>query len=109
MNTGIWLLVEELQATVYHIFSDSQKQPFEDVFQYRCSQELRNVLKKYSQKHIYVGVSLIKLQAFKPAIFLKRDSNTGVFFCECCEILENTFFYRTPLMAADWGQSEVKD
>ena len=80
MNTGIWLLVEELQATVYHIFSDSQKQPFEDVFQYRCSQELRNVLKKYSQKHIYVGVSLIKLQAFKPAIFLKRDFNTGGVF-----------------------------
>ena len=80
MNTGIWLLVEELQATVYHVFSDSQKQLFEDVFQCRCSEELRNVLKKYSQKHICVGVSLIKLQAFKPAIFLKRDSNTGGFF-----------------------------
>ena len=33
MNTGSRLLVEELQNIIYHIFSDSQKQPFEDIFQ----------------------------------------------------------------------------
>ena len=36
--------------------------------------------------------------------FLKRDSNPGVFW-EICEVFKNTFFYRTPPVAA----SETKD
>ena len=36
MNTGRWLLVEELQNIVHRIFFDSQKQTFEDVFKYTC-------------------------------------------------------------------------
>ena len=55
MNTGRWLLVEELQNTVYRIFSDSQKHPFQDVFQYRCSQEFRNIHRK-----TFVSRSLFK-------------------------------------------------
>ena len=31
-----------------------------------------------------------KLQTFKPAYLLRRDSNTGV-FCEHCEIFKNTY------------------
>ena len=31
-----------------------------------------------------------KLQTFKPAYLLKRDSNTGV-FCEHCEIFKNNY------------------
>ena len=33
---------------------------------------------------------------------LKRDSNTSVlvFFCEFCEVSENSLFHRTPLVAA---------
>ena len=31
--------------------------------------------------------------------YLKRDSGTGV-FCEFCKISKNTFFIRTPLVAA---------
>ena len=38
-----------------------------------------------------------------PALF-KRDS-TQVFSCEYCEILKNTFFYRTPLVAASAAKS----
>ena len=74
MNTGSWLLGEELQSIVYRIISDSQKQPFEDVFQYRCSQKFHNIHRK-----ICWGLFLIKLQAFRSAIFLKSDSNTSVF------------------------------
>ena len=32
-------------------------------------------------------------------LYLKRDS-TQVFSCEYCEIFKNTFFYRTPPVAA---------
>ena len=46
MNTVRWLLVEELQNIVYGIFSDSQKHPFEDVFQYKCSYQFSNIHKK---------------------------------------------------------------
>ena len=38
-----------------------------------------------------VGFSLIKLQTWRPATLLKRDSNTGE-ICEICEILKNTYF-----------------
>ena len=50
--------------------------------------EQRGVLQKnlflkislYLQQNTCVGVSfLIKIQAFRPATLLKRDSNTGVF------------------------------
>ena len=32
--------------------------------------------------------------------FIKKETLTQVFSCEFCEISKNTFFYRTPLMAA---------
>ena len=33
----------------------------------------------FTRKHSYRSLLLIKLQAFKPATLLKRDSNTGAF------------------------------
>ena len=40
----------------------------------------------FTGKHLCWGLFLIKLQAFSPATFSKRDSNTGV-FCGYCESL----------------------
>ena len=46
-----------------------------------------------SQENTFAWVSfLIKLQA--------KESLAQVFSCEFCEIFKNTFFYRTPLVAA---------
>ena len=45
----------------------------------------------FTGKHLCWGLFLIKLQAFRPATFLKRDSNTGV-SCGYCEIFKNSFF-----------------
>ena len=39
---------------------------------------------------------LIKLQAF----FIKKETLTQVFSCEFSEIFKNSFFHRTPLVAA---------
>ena len=37
------------------------------------------------------SLTLMKLQALRAAILLKRDCNTGA-FCECCEIFKNIYF-----------------
>ena len=52
----------------------------------------------FTGKHLCWGLFLIKLQAFRPAIFLKRDSNTGVSF-GYCEMFKNSGFYRKPQVA----------
>ena len=44
------------------------------------------------------GSFLIKLQAC--CNFIKKETLVKVFSCEFCEIFKNTFFYRTPLVAA---------
>ena len=59
----------------------------------RCSVK-KGVLKHFANfigKHRYWSLFLIKLQAFRPGTFLKRDSNT-VFSCEIREIYKNTYF-----------------
>ena len=50
---------------------------------------------------------MIKLQVWKPAALLKRDSNIG----EICEIFKNTYFEEHPRMTAsgnkqNWNESE---
>ena len=43
----------------------------------------------------------------KPCNFIKKEALAQVFFCEFCEISENTFFYRTfPVVAS--GLTEIK-
>ena len=41
----------------------------------------------------------IKLQT-SACNFIKKETLALMFFCEFCEIFKNTFFYRTPLVAA---------
>ena len=60
------------------------------------------ILKNFANfigKHLRWSLFLIKSQSQGPATLLKRDSNTGD-FCKICEIFKNTFFYRTPPVAA---------
>ena len=45
----------------------------------------------FTGKHLFWGLFLIKMQAFRPATFLKRDSNTDV-SCGYYEILRTVFF-----------------
>ena len=44
-------------------------------------------------KHLCWSLFLIKLQVFRPATLLKRDSNGGAVFFKKCKIFKNTFFY----------------
>ena len=67
----------------------------------RCS--VKMVLLKFSQnsqENTCAEVSfLIKLQA-EACNFIKKETLAEVFSCEFCAIYENTFFYRTPPVAA---------
>ena len=61
----------------------------------------------FTGKHLCRGLFLMKLQAFKPANFLKINSNTGVSY-GYREIFKNIFFYRTPPVAASDSLTTVQ-
>ena len=91
------------------IFPDSLSHSLEwaDKLEHRmnCSQIFFKigVLKKFAiftVEHLCLCLFLIKLLALRAATLLKRVFKTRVFYCEYCEIFKNSFFYRTPLMAA---------
>ena len=86
-----------------------------------CSKASEAVVQRCSAKKVFLRISqnsqentctrvsfLIKLQACN---FIKKETLTQVFSCEFCKISQNTFLYRTPLVAASeayflhWGKS----
>ena len=46
---------------------------------------------------------------FEACNFIKKEALAQVFPCEFCEISENTFFYRTPPVAASEDYKFLKD
>ena len=46
----------------------------------------------FTRKHLCWSLFLIKLQAWRPLHFIEKETPTQVFFCEYCEIIENSFF-----------------
>ena len=61
---------------------------FADILQNRYSSKFRNIQRKV---YLYSGLFSIKLQTFRTATLLKRDSSTGDSY-EYCEIYKNSFF-----------------
>ena len=61
------------------------------------------LLQNFTGKQLCWSLFLIKLQAFSPAILLKRDSNVQLFFCEICKISKNTNFKEDIRMDASVG------
>ena len=58
---------------------------------------------KFSGKHLCQSLFLNKVV---PATLLKKETLAQVFSCEFCEIFKNTFFYRTPPVAASEMQKQ---
>ena len=56
---------------------------------------LRNIA-KFTGKHLCQSLFFNKVAGLRP----DTESLAQVFSCEFCEISKNTFFYRTPLVAA---------
>ena len=60
---------------------------------------LRN-LTKFTGKHQCLSIFFNKVAGLWPTTLSKREALVQVFSCEFCEISKDTFFYRTPLVAA---------
>ena len=74
------------------------KQSFADVLQNRCS---LNICKFHRKTPILEFLCFNKVAGLKAWNFIKkRCFPTEVFSCKICEIFKDTFFYRTPPVAA---------
>ena len=69
----------------------------------RCSFKFRKIDRKTPAPE-----SLFNKNAGAACNFIKKETLAQVFSCEFCEISKNTFFYRTPLVAA-FVQNDYKD
>ena len=81
------IIFEKFCRVYLGCINDPQQHPSE-VF---CKKSALKNFANFTGKHLCWGFFLIKLQAFRPGIFLKRDSNTGVFM-ENLKIFKNTYF-----------------
>ena len=61
-----------------------------------CKNGVLKNFTKFTGKHLFKNL-LLKLQACN---FIKKETLAQVFSCEFCENSKNTFFYRTPPVAA---------
>ena len=64
-----------------------------------CKKGVLRSFAKVAGKHLCQSLFFNKVAGLRPATLLKKDSGTDV-SCEFCEISKNTFFYRTPPVAA---------
>ena len=55
---------------------------------------------KFIGKHLCQSLFFNKVAGLRLAILLKKESLAQVIPCEFCKISKNTFFHRTPLVAA---------
>ena len=63
----------------------------------------KDVLKnfaKFTGKHLYQSLFFNKVASLQACDFIKKETLAQVFSCEFCEIFKNTFFHRTPSVAA---------
>ena len=55
---------------------------------------------KFAGKHLCQSFFFNKVTGLRPATLRKKRLWHKCFICEFCEILKNTYYFRTPLMAA---------
>ena len=68
---------------------------------YKCNSEA--VVRWCSAKKVFLKISQnceIQFCRSEACNFIKKESLAQIFSCEFCEISKNTFFYRTPPVAA---------
>ena len=70
-----------------------------------CKKGVLRSFAKFEGKHLHqspgLACNFIEKEALAQACnFIKKETLVHVFSCEFCEISKNTFYYRTPLVAA---------
>ena len=65
---------------------------------------------KFTGKHLRQSLFLNKVAGLKPQAcnFIKKETLAQVFSCEFCEISQNTFLERTPLVAGGRLNGELQ-
>ena len=63
-----------------------------------CKKDVLRNFTKFTGKHLCQSLFFNKVAGL--CNFIKKETQAQVFFCEFCEISKNTFFRRTPLVAA---------
>ena len=58
------------------------------------------VARRCSVKKAFLEISQNSQENTEACNFIKKETLAQVFSCEFCEISKNTFFHRTPLVAA---------
>ena len=64
-----------------------------------CKKGVLRNFTKFTGKHLCQRLFFNKVSG-KGCNFIKKETLAQAFSCEFCEIFKNTFFYRTPLVAA---------
>ena len=80
----------------------------EAVVQWCSAKKVFLEISQNSQENTCARVSFFNKVAGVPATLLKKETLAQVFPCEFCKISKNTFFYRTPLVAA-FNCAKAKD
>ena len=69
-----------------------------------CKKGVLRNFAKFTGKHLSRKLFFKKVAGLA-CNCIKKESLTQMFSCEFCEISKNTFFYRTPLVAASIGET----
>ena len=85
-----------------HLFYELRRSSRPEVFYKKV--DLRNFA-KFIRKDLCQSL-LFNLIIASTCNFIKKETLAQVFPCEFCEIFQNTYFYRTPLVAA--SDSSIK-
>ena len=64
-----------------------------------CKKAVLRNFAKFTGKHLYQSLFFNKVAGLA-CNFIKKETLTQVFSCEFCETSKNTFYYRTPPVAA---------
>ena len=65
-----------------------------------CKRDVPRNVAKFTEKHLCHRLFFNKVVDLRPATLFKKETLPQVFSCEFCEKCKNTFFNRTPLVAA---------
>ena len=77
-----------------------------------CKKVLGNFT-EFTEKHLYQSLFFNKVAGLGQQLwlearnFIEKETLVQMFFCEFCEISQNTFLYRTPLVAASDRKTAV--
>ena len=74
--------MEASYEVFFAVFSVLRKLSFDNLPQKKCSEA---AVCRFSEKYVFLKISQYSQKAFRAAILLKRDSNTGFFSCKYCE------------------------